>query len=38
VEVRFDDGSLVYDGGLSLAGTLMARLGLEAMIADRDFL
>ena len=30
----FDDGSLVADGGLLLAGTLMARLGLEALIDE----
>ena len=27
----FDDGSLVADGGLLLAGTVMSRLGLEAL-------
>ena len=32
LEVRFDDASLVADAGLLLAGTLMARLGLEALI------
>ena len=26
----FDDGSLVADAGLLLAGTVMSRLGLEA--------
>ena len=30
----FDDGSLVADGGLLLAGTVMHRLGLEALIDD----
>ena len=29
LEVRFDDGSLVADAGLLLAGTVMDRLGLE---------
>ena len=28
----FDDGSLVADAGLSLAGTVMHRLGLEALL------
>ncbi|MDE0605625.1 MAG: IS1380 family transposase [Acidimicrobiaceae bacterium] len=32
--VRFDDGSLVADAGLVLAGTVMARLGLEALIDE----
>ena len=32
VEARFDDASLVADGGLLLVGTLMSRLGLEALI------
>ena len=32
LEVRFDDGSLVADAGLLLAGTVMDRLGLEALI------
>ena len=32
LEVRFDDGSLVADAGLLLAGTVMGRLGLEALI------
>ena len=32
VEVRFDEGSLVGDAGLLLAGTVMDRLGLEAML------
>ena len=31
VEVRFDEGSLVGDAGLLLAGTVMDRLGLEAI-------
>ena len=30
----FDDGFLVADGGLLLAGTVMHRLGLEALIDD----
>ena len=30
----FDDGSLVGDAGLLLAGTVMSRLGLEALIDD----
>ena len=30
----FDDGSLVADGGLLLTGTVMQRLGLEALIDD----
>ena len=30
----FDDGSLVADGGLLLTGTVMSRLGLEALIDD----
>lgn len=32
LEVRFDDASLVGDAGLLLAGTVMDRLGLEALI------
>ena len=32
MEAVFDDGSLVGDGGLLLAGTVMHRLGLEALI------
>ena len=32
LEVRFDDASLVADAGLVLAGTVMDRLGLEAVI------
>ena len=32
LEVRFDDGSLVADAGLLLAGTVMDRLGLEGLI------
>ena len=32
IGVRFDDGSLVADAGLLLAGTVMDRLGLEALI------
>ena len=34
IEVVFDDSSLVADAGLLLAGTVMARLGLEALIDD----
>ena len=34
IGVRFDDGSLVADAGLLLAGTVMARLGLEALIDE----
>ena len=34
LEVVFDDGSLVADAGLLLAGTLMDRLGLEAMVDE----
>ena len=34
LEVRFDDGSLVADAGLLLAGTVMYRLGLEAMLDE----
>ena len=34
VEAVFDDGSLVADAGLLLAGTLMARLGLEALVDE----
>ena len=30
----FDDGSLVADGGMLLAGTVMQRLGLKALIDD----
>ena len=32
--VRFDDGSLVADAGLLLAGTVMDRLGLEELIDE----
>lgn len=32
--VVFDDESLVADGGLLVAGTLMCRLGLEALVDD----
>ena len=32
LEAVFDDGSLVGDAGLLLAGTVMSRLGLEALI------
>ena len=34
IEVVFDDGSLVADAGLLLAGTVMGRLGLEAMVDE----
>ena len=34
IEARFDDASLVADAGLLLAGTVMGRLGLEALIDD----
>ena len=34
IEAVFDDASLVADGGLLLAGTLMGRLGLEAMLDE----
>ena len=34
LEARFDDGSLVGDAGLLLAGTVMSRLGLEALIDE----
>ena len=34
LEVRFDDASLVADAGLLVAGTVMERLGLEALIDD----
>ena len=34
LEVRFDDASLVADAGLLLAGTVMERLGLEALIDE----
>ena len=34
IEVVFDDGSLVADAGLLLAGTVMGRLGLEAMLDE----
>ena len=34
IEAVFDDGSLVADAGLLLAGTVMSRLGLEALIDD----
>ena len=32
IEAVFDDASLVADAGLLLAGTVMERLGLEALI------
>ena len=34
LEAVFDDGSLVGDAGLLLAGTVMGRLGLEALIDE----
>ena len=34
IEAVFDDGSLVADGGLLLAATVMQTLGLEALIDD----
>ena len=34
VEARFDDSSLVADGGVLLAGTLMARLGLVSLLDE----
>ena len=34
MEAVFDDGSLVADAGLLLAGTVVSRLGLEALIDD----
>ena len=34
LEAVFDDASLVADAGLLLAGTVMERLGLEALIDD----
>ena len=34
LEAVFDDGSLVSDAGLLLAGTVMSRLGLEALIDE----
>ena len=34
LEAVFGDGSLVADAGLLLAGTVMSRLGLEALIDD----
>ena len=34
IDAVFDDGSLVADAGLLLAGTVMSRLGLEALIDD----
>ena len=34
VEVHFDDGSLVGDAGLLLVGTVMVRLGLEALVDE----
>ena len=36
MEAVFDDGSLVGDGGLLLAGTVMHRLGLEALIDNTE--
>ena len=34
LEAVFDEASLVADAGLLLAGTVMGRLGLEALIDD----
>ena len=34
VEAVFDDASLVADAGLLLAGTVMDRLGLEALVGE----
>ena len=34
LQVRFDDGSLVSDAGLLLAGSLMKRLGLEKLLDE----
>ena len=34
IEVAFDDGSLVADGGLLLAGTVVDQLRREAMIDE----
>ena len=34
LEVRFGDASLVADAGLLLAGTVMDRLGLEALVDE----
>ena len=34
IEAVFDDASLVADAGLLLAGTVMGRLGLEALIDE----
>ena len=34
IEPVFDDGSLVGDAGLLLVGTVMSRLGLEAMVDE----
>ncbi len=34
VEAVFDDGSLVVDSGLLLAGTVMGRLALEALVDE----
>ena len=35
IQVSFDDDRVVVDAGLMLAGTLIGRLGLEALIDDR---
>ena len=34
IRTVFDDESLVADAGLLVAGTLMARLGLESLVDD----
>ena len=34
LDVRFDEGSLVADAGLLVAGTLLSRLGLERLVDD----
>ena len=34
LEVRFDEGSLVADAGLLVAGTLMKRLGMEPLLDE----
>ena len=36
LEAVFDDGSLVADGGLLLAGTVMSRLGFVLRLTSRD--
>ncbi len=34
LEVRFDEGSLVADAGLLLAGSFLSRLGVEQLVDD----